>query len=404
MSKSPHSFIPFLLAGMVFACPLSEVQALEASDLLGSARQAALEDKLQDAEKLYREAILNAPDNKNRARALHEFASFLMAKKHWEEAENILTQCLSMRRLASETEVSTLQTLSNLALVKHKLKKEEEAESLYKECITLKRKACPDSASLSLTLTNLANLYSEARRPVDAEPLYLEAFEIDKKLYGENHVECGQDLFNLGGLYYKCNEPKNALIYLERAQKIFEAAGAKQQMVRNLHYIALCHSHLQDHKKSAVYNEKALVLQETEKGSQHIDTVVHLLNFAHAKSKSGEIKEAESIYKKALDRASKSTPVDELKLCECNAELANFYRLQKKFEAAEHYYLKALVHYDSLSKHDKRNLYALPHSYSVMLDQLKRSEESHHLAHKYLHVFKPHHKPHHESSHNRDHH
>lgn len=401
MHKSFYRLFPSLLVCLTLAVSPTRSQEAEETvwtKLLQKARLSAEKDD-PGAEIWYKEAVINAPDSKSRSQALHDYASFLIAQKHYEAAEASLIQCLSMRRQISEKDSSTLQTMSNLALVKHKLKKEEEAESLYKECISLKRKVCPDSTSLSVTLTNLANLYSEARRLTDAEPLYLEAFEIDKKLYGQNHIECGQDLFNLGGLYYKCNEPKVALTFFEKAQTIFEACGAKQPAIRNLHYIALCHSHLQDHKKSAAYNEKALAMQESEKGSEHIDTVVHLLNLAHAKTKIGETKEAESIYKKALLRAGKAHPPDQLKLCECNTELANFYRLQKKYEEAEQYYLKALAHYDNLPKHDKRNLYALPHSYSVMLDQLKRSEDSHHLAHKYLHVFKPHTKQHHKEEH-----
>jgi len=347
------------------------------------------------AEQTYKESIISAKSSEERASILQEFALRLINRKDYEEAEPVLAQCLSIRRQKGESELSTLQTLSNLALVKHKLRKEEEAESLYKECLAQKRKACPDSSSLALTLTNLANLYSEARRPADAGPLYLEAFEIDKKLGGENHLECGQDLFNLGGMYYKCNEPKNALQYFNRAEKIFQACGPSchEQLIRVLHYSALCHSTLQEHEKSIEYNEKALQLQESKKGSDHVDTAIHLLNLAHTKVKMGKASEAESLYLKALERVSNAAALDELKMCECNAELANFYRQQKKFVKAEEFYKKALVHYQKLSKHDKRGLYSLPHSYSVMLDQLKRSEESHQMAHDYLHVFKPHQKP-----------
>jgi tetratricopeptide (TPR) repeat protein len=348
------------------------------------------------AEQTYKESIISAKSSDERASILQEFALRLISRKDYEEAEPVLAQCLSIRRQKSECDLSTLQTLSNLALVKHKLKKEEEAESLYKECLALKRKVCPNSSSLALTLTNLANLYSEARRPTDAELLYLEAFEIDKKLGGENHLECGQDLFNLGGMYYKCNEPKKALPFFNQAQKIFEACGPSchEQLVRVLHYSALCHSTLQEHQKSVEYNEKALLLQESTKGAKHADTAIHLLNLAHAKAKMGKASEAESLYVKALERVSNASTPDELKMCECNTELANFYRQQKKYAKAEEFYKKALAHYQKLSKHEKRGLYSLPHSYSVMLDQLKRSEESHQMAHDYLHVFKPHQKPH----------
>lgn len=365
--------------------------------------QVVDDDDFVEVTKTYKEAIIGAKTSEERASILQEFSLRLINRKQYEDAEPILVQCLSIRRAKGENEITTLQVLSNLALVKHKLKKEEEAESLYKECLAKKRKISPNSASLALTLTNLANLYSEARRPTDAEPLYLEAYDIDKKLGGENHLECGQDLFNLGGMYYRCNEPKKALAYFERAQKIFQACGSSchEQMIRVLHYSALCHSAIQDHQKSAEFNEKALLLQESNKGAEHGDTYIHLLNLAHAKAKLGKTSDAETLYKKALDRVSNAKTPDELRLCECNAELANFYRLQKQFVKAENFYKKALVHYEKLAKHEKRALYSLPHSYSVMLDELKRSEESHQMAHDYLHVFKPHHKsPSHNGEHN----
>jgi len=346
-------------------------------------------------EKSYKQSVIDAKSSEERASILQEFALKLIKSKQYEEAEPVLTQCLSIRRAKGESEISTLQALSNLALVKHKLKKEEDAESLYKECLVQKRKVCPNTSSLALTLTNLANLYSEARRPTDAEPLYLEAYEIDKRIGGENHLECGQDLFNLGGMFYKCNEPKKALVFFNRAEIVFQACGpsAHEQLVRVLHYSALCHSTLQEHQKSIEYNQKALDLQESNKGSDHADTTIHLLNLAHAKAKIGKGTEAEGLYQKAIERAFNAKPQDELKLCECYSELANFYRMQKQYTKAEDFYKKALVPYQKLSKHEKRALYSLPHSYSLMLAQLKRSDESHHIAHEYLHVFKPHQKP-----------
>lgn len=359
-----------------------------------SSWESLSDDDWQAKQKSYRQAVIEAKTPSIRADILKEFAMQFVRRKQYEEAEPLLAQCLAIQQKKSETELSTLQTLSNLALVKHKLKKEEEAESLYKECVEKKRKVCPETSSLALTLTNLANLYSEARRPTDAEPLYLEAYEIDKKLGGENHIECGQDLFNLGGMYYKCNEPKKALTFFDRAEKIFEASGtqAHEQLVRALHYSALCHSALEDHQSAIRCNEKALSLQESVKGQAHGDTVIHLLNLAHAKSKIGKTGEALSLYQKALARANESSPQNQLRVCECYGELANFYRVQKQYVKAEDNYKKALEHYQHLSKREKRGLYSLPHSYSVMLQELKRSEDSHHVAHEYLHVFKPHQK------------
>jgi hypothetical protein len=65
------------------------------------------------------------------------------------------------------------------------------------------------------------------------------------------------------------------------------------------------------------------------------------------------------------------------------------YKKENRFDDAEQCFKKSLIHYEALSKKDKRDLYELPLAYSQLLKELKQNQESEHLNHKYLNVYAP---------------
>ncbi len=306
------------------------------------------------------------------------------------DAQKDFSQAYEIRKktVGAENEL-TLQSLSNYALSTYKTGDEKLAEELYKTCIETKRKISPGSPTLATTLTNLANLYSDERRCKDAKELYLEALEIDRKHFGENHVEVANDLFNTAALLHRCNEFAEAQGYLERAITAFSAIDNKYGAAKSLHYMALCHTALNQHDKAAEASIKALHLHELTKQKGHQDTLVHILNAADSIDASGKQDEAEKLYKEALGHAEAGKPSSNFQLAQCNLEMAQFYKRHHKGDEAEHYFKKALVHYDHLNKKEKRSLYEVPLAYSHMLAELKRTEESDKLARKYLHVYAP---------------
>jgi hypothetical protein len=156
-----------------------------------------------------------------------------------------------------------------------------------------------------------------------------------------------------------------------------------------LHYISLCYAALANYDKAAEASLNSLDLHEALLGKGHPDTLVHLLNAAKSLDLGGSTERAEQLYKQALQAAQSAKDPSNLSLTECNLDLAQFCRKHNKTEESEQYFRKALVHYDELSKKDKRSLYEVPLAYSELLRELKRFDDSDKLAHRYLDVYKP---------------
>lgn len=357
---------------------------------LESAEKFALSGQTGEGDQLFKKALGEAPDDTARATIINHRGVVQMKQHLYASANNSFREALELRnKVLGETAPGTLQTLSNLALSTYKNGDEEKAEKLYLECIEKKRKVAPKSESLAITLTNLGNLYGDLRNCGEAKRLYLEAAQIDSALFGSEHTQVAGDFYNTGVVLQKCQDPKDALTYLEKAHAIYATLKDQYGQVKTLHYIGLCHADLKNFEKSSEYSIKALTLHEQLKGHGHSDTIVHMLAAGDSLLQAGKDAEAEKHYLKALRTARAEGRTDNLRLTECNLALARLYKKQNRIDDAEQLYKKALIHYESLSKKDKRELYELPLAYAQLLKELKQDQQSDHLTHKFLHVYAP---------------
>jgi tetratricopeptide (TPR) repeat protein len=190
-------------------------------------------------------------------------------------------------------------------------------------------------------------------------------------------------------MFYGCNDAKQALTYLEKAKDMYTAVADKYGSVKALHYISLCHGSLHEFDKAKDASLNALALHEELKGKGHPDTLVHLLSAADSLSAAGDLDQAEKLYKQALACARSAQEPSNAKLAECNLDLAQVCLKQKHPDDAEQYFKKALVHFDLLSKKEKRSLYDLPTAYAEFLRSNNRISESEQVAHNYLDVYAP---------------
>ncbi|HEY9677674.1 MAG TPA: tetratricopeptide repeat protein [Drouetiella sp.] len=371
------------------AMTLAQDDAAWSKDLESAEKCFLAGDKVQ-SEKFYLQALSEVPDDTARATVINQKGVAQTSQHLYLDAQKSFAEALELRKKAlGETDPTTLKTLSNLALATYKGGDSRAAEKLFLECLEKKRKVAPNSESIVKTLTNLANLYSDQRNRGDASKLYDEALSIDTSLFGEQSAAVATDQFNIGAMLQKCKEPKDALVHLDKALTIFTALGDKAGAVKALHYSALSNGDLNNFDKASELSLKALALSEEVKGKNHPDTIIHLLAAGDALFAAGENDEAEKMYLQARTTARACDPPSELVLTQCNLALAHLYRKEQKLDDAEQCYKKALVHYESLSKKDKRDLYDLPLAYSQLLGELKHSDESEHLQQKYLHVYAP---------------
>lgn len=389
--RTKNWLIGALLGGV--ALPMLAALAQESASWktdLESAEKFFLEGDKAESEKYYQQAFSEASDDTTRATVVNQKGVAQNMQHQYLDAQKSFSDALELRKKAlGENDPVTLQTMSNLALATYKNGDEEAAEKLYLECIERKRKVAPKSASLAKSLTNLANLYTDERNCAEAKKLYLEAAEIDTANFGSNNAQVAVDLFNVGVMSQKCQEPKEALTYLEQANTIFSSLGDKYGQVKSLHYSGLSHGDLKNYDKAAEFSMRALALHQELKGKDHPDTIVHILSAGDALSAAGKTDDAEKLYQQALRAVRLDANPSNVRLTECNLALAQLYKKENRADDAEQCFKKALIHYENLSKKEKRDLYELPLAYSQLLKELKQTQESEHLNHKYLHVYAP---------------
>lgn len=335
-------------------------------------------------------AMSLAGDDTIRATIQNQLGVIRLHQRRYADAQKAFGEAVELRtKTAGPADPATCLAMGNLALVEHKLGNEKKAEELYKKCIEGKRRVDPMSPSVALSLTNLAHLYADEKRCKEAKTLYAEALGIDSTAYGANHKEVALDLFNLGALLYHCNSFLEAIPYLERSKRVYAALNDDMGKAKVLHYIALCQTGLHQPQKAAEAALAALQTHEHFKGKGHQDALVHLLNAADSIDATGDSTRAEKMYKQALSSAEASKEPSNYRLTECNLELGEFYARHNAPDRAEHYFKRALVHYDLLPKRDRRTLYELPLAYSKLLSDLKRTEEADALSARYLSVYEP---------------
>ncbi|CAN5463565.1 hypothetical protein BH11CYA1_BH11CYA1_00890 [soil metagenome] len=361
---------------------LSKEEEAESSFLSGSYSQA---------EQQWQEAIaLAEKDNQlNLAETLNQMTHLYIKQKRFNEARISLQKALAIREKAlGKNNDKVSETRGNLALVEHKSGNDLEAEKLYKQVIESKRQA-KSSTTLAITLTNLANLYAEMKRLDEAKTLYLEALEIDKKAFGPDHTETAQDLFNIAAMYYQHNYNKPAIEYFKQALVVYNKLDDAPGRIKTYHYLGLCFAEENLHAEAIEAYKNALHIHTKLKGDRHPDTFVHQLNLARSLDHTGNIEEAEKLYKDAVGAATENHRSAKIKLIECTLEYTHFLKRHNRSIEAEQMLKELLPTYETLSASDRRLLYELPRAYSDLLKELKQDSAADAMARKHLHVFGP---------------
>jgi tetratricopeptide (TPR) repeat protein len=118
-----------------------------------------------------------------------------------------------------EGEGNTLTTLGNISIGENEL---PAAASYYRDALVVARRA-HDRYRESLILANLSEVYLELKKYAEALTTLSEASGVAKEL--ENAVVAAFILGSMGLAYAGLNETGNAILYLERADSMYQALG-----------------------------------------------------------------------------------------------------------------------------------------------------------------------------------
>jgi tetratricopeptide (TPR) repeat protein len=99
------------------------------------------------------------------------------------------------------------------------------AESLFRQIVDRRERKNRDDPQLGTSLGNLASSLFEQGKLDEAERYYRRAHEIDRRVWGTDHVKVGIDLYNLANLEGARSRHAQAIELYGQAQRIFEKAS-----------------------------------------------------------------------------------------------------------------------------------------------------------------------------------
>ncbi len=364
------------------------------------AEQAFIDGDIEGARTYWQDALKQAKSEPggelNVATTLNQLNHLYNRTGEFENAHQSLLEALSIRtRLLGEEDLLTAETMGNLGLVCHQLHRDDEAEKWFEKALAVKNKhLASDAPELAVTMHNLAKFYGSRKHYDKAHELLTKVHTIDKKHYGEYHIESVKDLTSLGINEFNHQRYQQAIATLEQALKTMDSPGFKgdftQERISIHHYLGLSFGHWKKSKEAGEHYAKARALGEKLHGEGHALNTVGILNLARNADELGDKDKAESLYMEALSFEEKRKPARDYLLTECCLELGHFYTRHEMSDEAERFFRRALTSFDRLDPHQKRKLYELPVAYSDLLKKLGKTAEAKEISRRYLHVHTPH--------------
>lgn len=189
---------------------------------------------------------------------------------------------------------------------------------------------------------NIGMLYKYLGKYELAEKLYFKAIEIDKKFYGELHLEYASSCNNLGLLYKEQGKYTQAEPLLLVAQKVFEKIKGtnSKEYSTSLNNLALLY---QAQGKLDIAEDFFIRALETDKGifgTQHPEYANGNNGLAALYMEKAEYYKAETLYKKTLLVREKALGKKHYSYINSCNSLAFCYHIQKKYKDAEELYIQ----------------------------------------------------------------
>jgi serine/threonine protein kinase len=267
------------------------------------------------------------------------------------ESERLYRQALIIaEKTYGDADPYLIPILAGLASVAQGLGKLPEAEVFHQRTLQLKWSTLDaDDITFATTHICLGLIYRKANEFEKAEQEFLRALDVTANYYGENHKETSNLLFLLGDLYsHECvHDQENRDHLYDAAEYYFRRFIAVQEALHGEGHIevSLAYQDLAAHYLRAenlpnaetVYKQALFGPHEANPGLapswRGLGVIAHGVN---------QLQHAENFYKRAIEAAARTKPLDVRGLCldlEC---LADLYADQNRRAEAESLYNRAL--------------------------------------------------------------
>ena len=206
-------------------------------------------------------------------------------------------------RMKGPSDPAVAAALNNYGGFLNRTNRAPEAEAVYRRAVTIDEAA--KSEGLSRDLNNLASMLQSARRLPEAERLYVRALAVDERTVGARHRDVARDLNNIATLLRDEGKEADAEPLQRRAITILEdlqrenPATSSSELATTLSNFAAGLPRERSKEAESLYR-RALELNEKELGTEHPKVAVILNNLAEALRLSGKREEAEALFRRAL--------------------------------------------------------------------------------------------------------
>jgi len=278
--------------------------------LLFAARLATDQGRYNDAEPLYKKALLNCEillgdTHYDTLTCVNNLAVLLKSQGKDEESEKMYRRALAgQEKMHGLTHPDTLTCVNNLALLLQDMGKLREAEKLHRRALSGCETTCGHShIDTLMSVNNLAALLQSTGKLAEAEEMYERAVTGFRAILGQDHPGT---LTTLSNLAYLCRVQGQ----MEKAEKLYrqiligsEAAFSPNhaRLLAAVNNLALL---LQDRRKfeeAEILCRRAVTGYALTLGATHTHTLTSVNNLANVLQSQGKLVEAENTYRIALE-------------------------------------------------------------------------------------------------------
>ena len=327
--------------------------AHQASVLHGLGAVTHLQHRDTEAEAYYKRALeirkkLLKPDDPELVSSLSGLAQAPRDEGHDADADQYFREALAIYRQHPEIYPGDysmyLLNVGDFALRRHRL---EEAQNLLAEAVAnFEKYEGAGSRHLALASTSLAEVYEDEGKYSESEALYRKALAIQEAQLSPDDAELGRTLSGLADIRYKQGNFSEAASLRIRSRAIFEKAGPSQTASEAVLLIERGQSRTAKgkYREAETLYKRAIQADEAKYGPDH-PKVADDLNFLARLYRDQEgfpMEAAEPIFQQMLAIRQKNFGQDSPEAAETVSDMALLYFYEKKYDSAESFATRAL--------------------------------------------------------------
>jgi len=368
---------------------VNELEIAEAYDFIGNIytkikEQNKANEFYDKALKSYNKAVENnkSSDDYEELIKLHKKILAIKIKKYGEDHADVATsynriglaysrfgnrkkaleyynKSLEIRKnVLGEENANTATSYNNVGLIHYKLTEYEKALEYQNKALEIRRKVLGENHTTTAEsyedvgddynkLGDIEKALEHYKKAIDIQlkikdidnkkilELYEDVLMLQKKIYGEEHIDVASTYNNAGVVYSRLNDSKKALEYYIKASEIRKKTLGEENTLTALSYnnVGVIYYRLREYEKALEYQNKALEIRRKVLGENHITTIESYENVGYDYNKLGDIENALEHYKKAIDIRLKLNNKEHEKMLELHKQLLI---LQQKKYGEEH--------------------------------------------------------------------